>query len=385
MDAAPPPRDRLDALSADDWAVLLGLVREALGSLPDTAGRAEIRASPTGRLAGGRGRRRLSDLLVADRQLWQGVVTAAGGEEGSRSLVARLVEPAAPAEASSRDRSHRGDAELRRRAERDRRRLVEVRDERDTLRRRLAEVEGRATRGERDRDRLTAEVEELRGELDQLRRRLHDAERAQQRAVDRERRRGEAERSRVEEELSALRRDREQSRTSRSAEPGSAPTGPAVPARQPAPQRPIRLVPGRPSRLPAGIAPGTREAAELLLHRDRLVLVDGYNVTKQRHAGLGLEQQRTWLVQALENLARQRGIRPIVVFDGAAAPGGGHRTRLLEVRFSPAAITADDEIVLAVEGTDEPLLVVTDDRELRARVAVSGADTLASRELLWFL
>jgi predicted RNA-binding protein with PIN domain len=78
-------------------------------------------------------------------------------------------------------------------------------------------------------------------------------------------------------------------------------------------------------------------------------------------------------------------VRPVVYFDGEEAGGGRPRTgtREVEVRFTPAGITADDELVLAVEATDEPVLVVTDDRELRARLLASGADVIGTAPFLW--
>jgi rRNA-processing protein FCF1 len=48
----------------------------------------------------------------------------------------------------------------------------------------------------------------------------------------------------------------------------------------------------------------------------------------------------------------------------------------VSVVFTPTGVTADDEIALAVQATDEPVVVVTDDRELRDRVRPHGADLL---------
>jgi predicted RNA-binding protein with PIN domain len=75
----------------------------------------------------------------------------------------------------------------------------------------------------------------------------------------------------------------------------------------------------------------------------------------------------------------------VVVFDGERAGGGRPLagTREVEVRFTHAGITADDEVVLAVEATDEPVLVVTDDRELQLRVRASGADVVGTGPFLW--
>jgi len=46
------------------------------------------------------------------------------------------------------------------------------------------------------------------------------------------------------------------------------------------------------------------------------------------------------------------------------------------VRFTADGTIADDEIVFAVAATDEPVLVVTDDAELRARVQAEGGNTI---------
>lgn len=128
---------------------------------------------------------------------------------------------------------------------------------------------------------------------------------------------------------------------------------------------------------------GTTEAARLLLHPGRLVLVDGYNVTLRHRDHVDLEAQRTWLVRTLATFVARVPIRPVVVFDGAAAAARGvPPARGVEVRFTPEGVIADDEIVLAVEATDEPVVVVTDDTELRARVAALGADVVPTANLL---
>ncbi|MCC5947677.1 MAG: NYN domain-containing protein [Nitriliruptoraceae bacterium] len=141
---------------------------------------------------------------------------------------------------------------------------------------------------------------------------------------------------------------------------------------------------GRPSRLPAEVVAGTTEAARLLLHRGRRVLVDGYNVTKQHQGSLTLEGQRAWLVRLLATLVARRGVAPTIVFDGQVSSGGRPPmgAREVAVVFTPAGITADDEIVLAVDATDEPIVVVSDDRELVARVRALGADVLDTRSFL---
>ncbi|MFP4312668.1 MAG: NYN domain-containing protein, partial [Nitriliruptoraceae bacterium] len=122
----------------------------------------------------------------------------------------------------------------------------------------------------------------------------------------------------------------------------------------------------------------------LLLGAGRLVLIDGYNVTRTHRDDLDLEGQRTWLVQRCVTAAASLRIRPVVVFDGQRA-GTSRPTaarQQVEVRFTPAGISADDELVLAVEATDEPVVVVTDDRQLRDRVRASGADVVGTLAFL---
>ena len=89
-------------------------------------------------------------------------------------------------------------------------------------------------------------------------------------------------------------------------------------------------------------------------------------------------------MQLLATAALQRRVRPVAVFDGerASVARPAVAGREVEVRFTPAGITADDELVLAAEATDEPILVVTDDRELQGRVRASGVDIAGTREFL---
>lgn len=378
-----PSAERLSALPADAWAEVLRAARSALADLPDDPDeprRARLRATPTGRLAGGKGRDRLLALLAEDGELWDAVAQALPSE----TLAALAAEPVAGAAAvRGEDQAHE---ELRRRAQRDRQRLRVAREERDAALRRADGAERRAERLEHELAGARDRVAELEATLQAVRAELEAQAQERDRAVARERRRQQSERAELAEELRGLRRRDQQHRDAartRAATP--APTQRPMPEQ--APPGPTRLRPGRPSQLPEGAVRGTREAVELLLHRGRRVVVDGYNVTRQHRGELGLEQQRRWLVGALGNLAARRGIVPLVLFDGESAGGhrGGGGARQVQVRFTAAGITADDEIVLEVESTDEPITVVTDDRELIERVRASGVDVIATHELLWLL
>jgi predicted RNA-binding protein with PIN domain len=153
-------------------------------------------------------------------------------------------------------------------------------------------------------------------------------------------------------------------------------------------------VPGRPERRsPLGV-PGGRGGddpetlAAWMGTEGVLVLVDGYNVTKHP-AGFpdrGLEDQRTLLLDLCRRLARRFGAEVTVVFDGGTV--GPIPTRLplgpVEVVFTDAGRTADDEIVARANAAppERPVVVVTSDNELRARVAALGATVTRSPALL---
>lgn len=396
--AAPPAADRLEALDSDQWAALLPHVRTVLRRLEaseTSSVLARLRDAPTSRLVGGRLRRQLCRALAADDGgLWSGVAAEVGRLQPVPDALRWVVDEdagdvgreAAVPGGQQGPTDEGGDAEEGdRSAARLRDRLRRAREERDRWRRRAEGEQARAEALARELQELRHELSTRQRELERARHELHDAAEQRRRAVDRERRRRERELAELREELTARRRAEEERRARRRDEDRR----PSRPARDGGSTTPVgapaaaRLVPGRPSRLPEGVAPDTTEAADVLLHRGRLVLVDGYNLTKQHRGQLDLEGQRAWLVGVLAAAAARRGIRPVVVFDGERAGGGRPQgSRQVSVRFTAAGITADDELVLAVEGTDEPVVVVTDDRELRARVVVAGADVVGTRAFL---
>lgn len=404
----PPPHALLAGLTADAWAVLLTHLRDALREVGDHGQhpeRAEIRALPTGKIAGGKGRDRAAELIASDPSLWRVVRAGLADDPRGVDVLALLEDPPVPSKTAATSGTSPGPSEGRardqalldakRRSQRDRERLKEVRSQRDDARRRADLAERQAQALEEVLVETQERVSSLERQIAQLHGEVEAADRERERAVLRERRRGESDVAALREQLGQLRRDEERRREQdrrradreRSADARSAASERRGAASAAGDIAPTRLVPGRPSELPAGVQPGTREAVDLYLHRGRRVLIDGYNVTLQKHAALDLEQQRTWLVGAVANLARARGIRPTVVFDGGRSGGhrGGSSVREVVVRFSDPGITADDEIVLEVEATDDPIVVVTDDRELSARVRVVGADVIGSHQLLWVL
>jgi predicted RNA-binding protein with PIN domain len=397
----PPSADTFATLDSDRWAVLLPHVRAVLRQLDEqdlTPALVVLRDAPTSRLVGGPARAELCGLLAAGGPVWQGLVGRLAALAVVPSELRWLLDPPAASEvpgvpAPGASAPGPGSATRPRSTadERGRDRLREAREQRDRWQRRAEGAEARAERLERELSELRTSVTRAGDELGALRAELAEADERQRRAVERERRRRDGELEQLRSEIVAFRRAEEDRRIAarRALEARAQAEREAALAAEEARRtaevhRATRVVPGRPTALPPGVAPETTEAARLLLHRGRLVVVDGYNVTLQHRKHLDLETQRSWLVGLLGTLVRQRGIRPVVVFDGdreaGVRPLSGPRG--VEVRFSAAGVTADDEVVLAVEGTDEPVVVVTDDRELRGRVRIGGADLLGTRSFL---
>ena len=136
--------------------------------------------------------------------------------------------------------------------------------------------------------------------------------------------------------------------------------------------------------LPGGVLADSVEAAEHLLRQDALVLVDGYNVAKLGWPAVGLADQRERLLQAMRELVARFGSELRVVFDGADVGHAPPRRRSVQVTFSPSGVSADDVVVQFVEAlpATRAVVVVTNDQELRARVARLGATLLCSEQLL---
>jgi hypothetical protein len=400
-DEPPPPSPAvLRELGSDGWAALLTAVRTVLAgdAHRDDEELDAYRRAPTSRLVGGRLRERLVARLSGDAPLWAEVVEVAQAQPELPLELTAVLEPGVDVSgsgAADRTSGHeQSAARAREAAQLAKRRAREAREERDAWRRRAEGAEARADGLAGDLGRQRQQFDALRAELAAAKETIRTAEIERDRAVERERRRQQGELAALEGKLNTLRRQEEQRRgelrrraDARQQAELEAKRSAADAQRRATEDRPPRVVPGRPSRLPRGVEPGTTEAARELLHRGRLVFVDGYNVTKQHRGHLDLETQRNWLVQQVGVLARQRGVTPTIVFDGQTSSGSRPPAALREVRvvFSEAGITADDELVMAVVGTDDPVVVVTDDRELSARVRVHGADVVGTRSFLGVL
>lgn len=398
--APPPSAADLVAIAADDWAWLLTVLRRALHGLRDEQVTPQVerfRAAPASRLAGGRMRTELARLIAAGGPVWHALRTELETADVPSAL-GWILDGTPPTGASrvaptqqKTPRAPRSGADpdtVRKLKERAR----ALQSERDDARRRLAGAEARAEAAEVRLAELEEALAAEQGRVAELRDRIVEAEAEQARAVERERRRGDGRVAELEDQLREIRRRdesrrQERAREARAREAAEERERAAAREAQRRRRQPgARVVPGRPTRLPRSIVPGTKEEAAALLGPGRLVLLDGYNITLNQRRDLTLEEQRQWLVRKAASLAARRRVQPTVVFDGRGGGGSGDLgsiSRDVRVVFTPDGVTADDEIVLAVLATDEPVVVVTDDNGLRDRVRGHGADLLRVDPFLW--
>ena len=141
----------------------------------------------------------------------------------------------------------------------------------------------------------------------------------------------------------------------------------------------------RPLRLPGGVLAASSEAAAHLVRSGARVLIDGYNVSMLGWPNLSIDEQRSALVNAVENMTLRFGTDATVVFDGADVVGAHSlRRRSTRVLYSPSGVIADDVIRAEVERTPAArhVVVVTNDAEIARDVRAAGANVLPSNALL---
>ncbi len=138
--------------------------------------------------------------------------------------------------------------------------------------------------------------------------------------------------------------------------------------------------------LPGGVVADTVDGARWLLGRPSVVLlVDGYNVAKTAWPDAPLEEQRTRALRALDELVSRTGATAELVFDGPddPAPAGRQGTPSVTVRYSGGELA--DDVVVALVSTfppDRPVVVVSNDREVRDGARREGANVIGSGTLI---
>ncbi len=139
-------------------------------------------------------------------------------------------------------------------------------------------------------------------------------------------------------------------------------------------------------KLPPGARPDERNAVDWLLRQPRafMCIVDGYNVTHRLSGGTdATARERLNDEMSRFKLRAMTPVNAVVVYDSAvnpevetgAGPGG------VWVRYTRAGHTADDEIRRLAAETDDPVVVVSSDREVREGSEQHGAIALWSEAL----
>lgn len=162
-----------------------------------------------------------------------------------------------------------------------------------------------------------------------------------------------------------------------------------APAARPAPKRSSSKTKKRtPLSVPKGRLGEDPATLKKWLARDDVRLViDGYNVAKADggYEELQLESQRERLVDALFKLAKMTGTETIVVFDAQLVPGRRARKtkRPVVIEWSNSGQIADDYIVERLEELpQDPVILVTNDKELQERGRALAATIATSQQLL---
>jgi hypothetical protein len=381
--ADPGTADALRGLDARSWAQLLRALR-VVPNLPDSL--AAHLDRPISELASGAARGALCGELAgtetalaalrADASLPAAVHAAIGSATGGRSE----VPDAPPEEDASPGGSDDGPERFARRDRALRRTLEDERRRREGAEAWAVAADVRAADADAARDALEAR-------LAAMERELADAADAVRQAVERAERRAESRTAALEDELASersahavLRREHERMRMELAAvnvaigrlqEQVDRAPGPVADASH-----------GRPLELPSELGPDTTEAASWLARRVSLLLVDGYNVSLALRGGHPLEEQRRWLIERIRPMVVRGSATPVLVFDGDGQASSRRDRSGVEVRFTAAGTTADDEIGFAVAATADPVLVITDDAELRERVRAEGGNVIGTVHLL---
>jgi hypothetical protein len=137
--------------------------------------------------------------------------------------------------------------------------------------------------------------------------------------------------------------------------------------------------------LPPGVRPDEARAVDAVLaHRGPLlVVVDGYNAGLKMATGTPAEV-RARLGAVLDRLVvvADARLRVSVVWDSSLGDAAMTRRGRLEVRFAAVGEEADDVVVAAARDADVPVVVISNDRELRDRSEALGALALWSDALV---
>ncbi len=383
-------------LGVDEWSALLAVALPVVRQLPEKHVDAVVKrvaSLPPGRVASGRSRRDLASVVTRE-VVWDRVLAALpdGAPRPWEQVAAEPGSDDRAGDVAEVTRLQQRVAHLEQREQTLVEKVTDLREEVASLQRERDGAVARADRAEAAEQAALSARDEARAAAEDARADADAADDRVSREVERARRRDDGEVAGLREDLRAVRRERDElrselSRTREQAAAAPAPTT-AAPSTPPEPDDSSGRR-GRPSRLPDGIVAGTRRAAEWLVGDGRVLLVDGYNVTRTHRPDLPLAEQRRWLEQAVTALAQTRHVEATIFWDSARGRPTTRRSRGgIAVRFTPQGVTADDGMVLHVQMAlepDTPVVAVTNDVELRGRLAEHGVDLLDCQSFTWLL
>lgn len=274
------------------------------------------------------------------------------------------------------------DSKLDAEREKTRRAKDDLKKARDELR--LAEQRSAARISE-----LEGALEDLNKRLDAAERKVADASKSAAESIERAEReqrkarkaveKAHGERDAARKEAKDLRKELNAARP-KAAEPSPTPRKRAKKRATPKERAPLKVPKGR-----LGDDPATLK--KWLDRDDVRLVIDGYNVAKADGGfeDLQLESQRERLIDALFKLARMTDTETIVVFDAQLVPGRRARKtkRPVVIEWSNPGQIADDYIISRLEELpNEPVILVTNDKELQERGRELAATIATSQQLL---
>jgi predicted RNA-binding protein with PIN domain len=314
-------------------------------------------------------------VAVEQRDGWKGELLAKGVPSDSQLRRQRStttdkerLEAEREKVRKARDEARKAKEEARSAVTAEKAKTAELADQVKQLTRRVAELERSATSAAKESERALDRVErEARKSKSSLDRAVEERDRAKDDAKQARREAMAARRdvTRLEQEISILKK-----RVTSGGKKTAAP-------------KERKALP-----VPKGRLEDAKETLSEWLSAPRVhVLIDGYNVAKAEggFGSLSLEEQRDQLVKAAGKLAHRVAGRTIVVFDGSkVAAGLARRSRSrVEVEYSRPDEIADDHIVALLEKLPrDPVIMVTNDKELQRRARRLGATIATSKQLL---
>lgn len=139
--------------------------------------------------------------------------------------------------------------------------------------------------------------------------------------------------------------------------------------------------------IPKGMTIESKNAlAEIFKQEKLILLIDGYNVSLNSFSNLSLELQRERTINCAANIESRFSTNCAVIFDGESSSTRASMRSKVHVVFSPADKTADDVIIERIQVTpsDRPIVLVTNDQNLKRRAKGLGCETISTNSFVQF-